>query len=913
MTENLPTIDTPPTPMPESEPSAAPAAFPALPETGTTPPELNGPQPPTPVFPVRSVRRRTGLIVSLVVLALLLLAAGGGFAYLRLSEANLLERAQLDLASGNWLAVDAGCSQLMSLPVNLLVEPQRCLPLRGEAYYQLGRLDEAQIDLKAAQERYPDLARPYLLNAEIYLLQDQADLALSAALETIKRDPTLVRPHMLMTGIYLQQGKSDLALASAGEAQELDETLALPYTLQAVDAYRRNLPIEAEKAARAALERDDDQAPALRVLGSLQAWRSEYKAALENLNKALELDPEDQNALIEHAVVYYWIDQFSTFQSEAKTILAQDTTSPGALMIQALQADLAYEPQKAYNFIDQAIQSDDTRPEYYFLRAILFPTTEKENQNELADFTRAMELNPDFYMAQWLSLDARMDLYEQVDAPAEAQRLLEAAPELGAGYDLMIYHLTRQMDLAQALDWANRYVAALPESIHSYSIRAWIFTQQDEYEKAQADYEKVLEIFPDAINARLGLVKVNTSQKNYSEALKLANEAALLAPNLPAVYTTRSFVHSLNKETTLAREDLTKALELDPLNMEALSLSAYLYIGDKDYLKATEAISKIADVAPKAPNSFTLRASVYQAQADYQRALEEVKKSIEIDPFSPFTQGMAAYACFSLEQFDQTLGYANAAIQLDPKDDYAWGMIAQANFSKKDYSQAITAANKSLEINPEQIALYQVVSDASLEQGDYATAASSLEKALKYADQMTVDQVDLFEQTLAFYKTIPPLVNGLRTVDDPENGFSVAFSSDWKPLGLDVPTIYLTLTSKTGNDIKIAVIAQPVDDPNAYLYTTQMFADYMRGLFTESGFKFTERTYYKGLQPGIVDTFETTGRLWDEEDPQKLKGQLYYFYIPGRLVLIEFSTPASLFNTYVGPVEEIAATLKVIK
>ena len=913
MTENLPTIETPPPPTPESEPSAAPAAFPAVPETGTIPPEQNRPQPFTPVAPVRPARKPRWLIGSLVVLALLLLAAGGGFAYLRLSETNLLERAQVDLASGNWLAVDAGCSQLMSLPVNLLVEPQRCLPLRGEAYYQLGRLDEAQIDLKAAQERYPDLARPYLLNAEIYLQQDQADLALSAALETIKRDPTLVRPHMLMTGIYLQQGKSDLALASAGEAQELDETLALPYTLQAVDAYQRNLPKEAEKAARAALERDNDQAPALRVLGSLQAVRGEYKAALENLNNALLLDPQDQNALIERALVYYWLDQFSTFQSEARTILAQDTTSPGALMIQALQADLDHEPQKAYDFINQAVQSDNTRPEYYFLRAALLPTTEKENQGELADLTRALELNPDFFMAQWLSLDARMDLYEQVDAPAEAQRLLEAAPELGAGYDLMIYQLTRHMDLAQALDWANRYAATLPALSNPYMTRARVYILQKDYEKAQADLEKALEITPDSAVIRVGLVRIKMDQKNFKEALKLADEVITLAPKLPDGYVARSLAHSMNKEPELARKDVDQALALDPLNTNALTQSTFLYIYDQDYLKATGEIGKIAEVEPKAPYAFTLRAAVYQAQSDYKRALEEVKKSIEINPKDPRSQDLAAQACFNLEQFDQTLAYATAAIRLNARDDVAWGLSAEALYARKAYDLAIVDANKSLEINPEQIALYQIVSDASMVQGDYVTAASSLEKALKYSDQMTVDQVDLFEQTLAFYKTIPPLVNGLRTFNDPENGFSVAFSGDWKPLSLDVATIYLTLTSKTGNDIKIAVIAQPVDDPNAYLYTTQMFADYMRGLFTQSGFKFIERTYYEGLQPGIVDTFEATGKLWDDEDPQKLKGQLYYFYIPGRLVLIEFSTPASLFNTYVGPVEEIAATLKVIK
>jgi hypothetical protein len=114
MTEYPPATDTPPTSEPEPEPSEAFVSSPAEAETESFPPES---QPFAPIPLARPVRRRKGLIVALIVLAFLLLAGGGGFAYLRLSEVNLLEKAQVDLASGNWQAVEAGCTQLMSLPV----------------------------------------------------------------------------------------------------------------------------------------------------------------------------------------------------------------------------------------------------------------------------------------------------------------------------------------------------------------------------------------------------------------------------------------------------------------------------------------------------------------------------------------------------------------------------------------------------------------------------------------------------------------------------------------------------------------------------------------------------------------------------------------------------------------------------
>jgi hypothetical protein len=97
--------------------------------------------------PAKPRKRHIGLIVAVAVVVVLL-AAGGGFAYLRMNETRLLDQAQAGVKNSDWASALDACAQLAALPVqNLLVEPQRCLPLTGEAFYQTSKPDQALSDL----------------------------------------------------------------------------------------------------------------------------------------------------------------------------------------------------------------------------------------------------------------------------------------------------------------------------------------------------------------------------------------------------------------------------------------------------------------------------------------------------------------------------------------------------------------------------------------------------------------------------------------------------------------------------------------------------------------------------------------------------------------------------------------------
>ena len=79
--------------------------------------------------------------------------------------------------------------------------------------------------------------------------------------------------------------------------------------------------------------------------------------------------------------------------------------------------------------------------------------------------------------------------------------------------------LTKTYRLKEALVCLNRMLVLQPNSAYALRRRAWIYSQSEELEKAEADYRRALEIDPEDSGARLGLAEILLRfRKNGAEA-----------------------------------------------------------------------------------------------------------------------------------------------------------------------------------------------------------------------------------------------------------------------------------------------------------------------------------------------------------------------------------------------------------
>ncbi|EAQ81552.1 tetratricopeptide repeat protein [Blastopirellula marina] len=81
-----------------------------------------------------------------------------------------------------------------------------------------------------------------------------------------------------------------------------------------------------------------------------------------------------------------------------------------------------------------------------------------------------------------------------------------------------------------------------------------------------------------------------------------------------------------------ASDDAEKAIQLDPMNADAVRLAASILLVEKDYAAARKLADKAIEIAPEASASYVLRAQIEAAAENPERASHWLKKGIQFDP-----------------------------------------------------------------------------------------------------------------------------------------------------------------------------------------------------------------------------------------------------------------------------------------
>lgn len=204
----------------------------------------------------------------------------------------------------------------------------------------------------------------------------------------------------------------------------------------------------------------------------------------------------------------------------------------------------------------------------------------------------------------------------------------------------------------------------------------------------------------------------------FAPAFKLLDQAFAADPNCVQAYTTRAAIRLHQKDRTGAREDLEKALVLDPHYAGTYSVMGHLYAADGDGVAAIEAYHRAIQLAGSDQpqlivSTHSALAGFYQQHRRYAEAEAEYRAVLEQRPDSP-------WAWVNYGSFLRETGNVDGAIAACEKTlslaDFGMGryQLARAYYSKahglyweqRDREAAKPWLDKSIELHPTVIALY---------------------------------------------------------------------------------------------------------------------------------------------------------------------------------------------------------------
>jgi tetratricopeptide (TPR) repeat protein len=319
---------------------------------------------------------------------------------------------------------------------------------------------------------------------------------------------------------------------------------------------------------------------------------------------------------------------------------------------------------------NKAIELDPDKEEYLLLRAQAHRADGK-GEECLADIEKAIEAAPENPKAYELKALALLMLDRQDEALAAFNKASELAPELLTPYQYRSELLNQQGKIDEAIAELDKSLKLQPNNLASLLIRAQLLSENEEYDKALKDVEAILQQQPALVRAHQMKAQLLDKLGRTDEAVAMLEKLIAIDPNLVELQLQLLGIYSEKQMAPEAIELATKILESDQDSessdlVRRLRGDMYLYAGDHE-----EAIADFELALEKTPNepgvlnnfAWTLATSPYASVRDGKRAVELATKAAEVTEYAaPHILSTLAASYAEAGDFEQAVKRAEEAI-----------------------------------------------------------------------------------------------------------------------------------------------------------------------------------------------------------------------------------------------------------
>ena len=431
----------------------------------------------------------------------------------------------------------------------------------ADIHFEQKNFDDSLILLESVLTNHPENDKAKLLNAR-FLLKDEKSTEAIAVLEDITNErPAWPEPFYYLALARFSQGEIELAQYAVTSAIKSRPNDSKYHALLAQLYLLQNSPSQAKKEAGIALKLDPGNFRAAIIATTALIGEEQYDEAIRILGEMNQRVPDNLEVLGNLAIA-----NLRSGDSESGIEVLEDILriSPGNNRAVLLLLELKYRDNNtgAEDFIRKQIEG---APENSGLRILLGDLLLQQNLDEqaLAEYERAIELNPDNIRAYTSSARLLNRLNRTEQAMARFQQMIE-----------------------QNTNWLQGYMglAAIEES-------------NGNFENAIQQYRKVLEIKPDFAPAanNLAWLLSQDSSNDLAEALKMAMLAKKESPDSPHISDTLGWVYYQRGAYPLAIAQFEQARDKLPNDPTIAYHLALALNGDGQSTKAVQILEDLLE------------------------------------------------------------------------------------------------------------------------------------------------------------------------------------------------------------------------------------------------------------------------------------------------------------------------------
>jgi tetratricopeptide (TPR) repeat protein len=377
------------------------------------------------------------------------------------------------------------------------------------------------------------------------------------------------------------------------------------------------------------VKKSPDKARPYTNLGKALLHKKRFDEALDNLLKAIQIDPNYIEARLNLGFVYETNgDTDKAIEQYRKAIQINPSFAKAYnnLGVSLLKQD---KTDEAIQNIQKALQLDPGLAAAYMNMGTALA---EQNKFEAAIeyYNKALQINPNIARVQFLLGDA---LLKQGRADQGIQHLkiaLQIDPDYDEALNNLGGQLLQQGKIDEALAYLNRALEINPDLAQAHNNVGIIMIQKGNLDAAISNFQEALRIAPEFEMAKNNLQRALAIRQNKLDGEVDKLLAALRSRPDDAVLNYRLGNLYLGKgELTGAVRQFEKALALQPEFPEAQNNLALAYAAERQYDRALAAFKKLVELEPDNPSTYYNIAVLYALQNHVDDALGWLKKAVE--------------------------------------------------------------------------------------------------------------------------------------------------------------------------------------------------------------------------------------------------------------------------------------------
>jgi tetratricopeptide (TPR) repeat protein len=337
-----------------------------------------------------------------------------------------------------------------------------------------------------------------------------------------------------------------------------------------------------------------------------------------------------------------------------------------------------------------------------------------------------------------------LHFYEmQYDEAIETfEEILEKDPNDESALQGQIASLRLKGHYAEATKLANKALNHLSKSPGIYSERGWISFEQGYYEKAEADFNKVLTLIPDDpfahIHLAWSLVRQETDT-SLDNAAKHCREALSLEPDLAEAFGCLGNIAFKKGRIREAEAYFLRSIQVNAKRGHYADLGA-LYIQMGRYEEAKEKLEGALNNNPNDAYAHIEMGDLYLQTEKVKEAIREFRLAAVIDPHNPDSFKAWAIALMENNKLIEAERVLRKAIRL-LDESKRWELhltlcrlltrIGDETNDLQFYEEALKEVGTAIRLNPQHPAPYFHGGIVRFKLEDYRNALNNFRRCLR--------------------------------------------------------------------------------------------------------------------------------------------------------------------------------------